>query len=135
MEEKYINQILKEADKAAKKGEVPIGCVIVKNNKVIAKSHNTKETTNVATNHAEIIAIKKACKKINSWRLNDCILYVTLKPCNMCMSAIKEARISKVIYLLDSNYEHQNNYNIDLEQYIKENDYAIKLKDFFNKLR
>ena len=135
MEEKYINQILKEADKAAKKGEVPIGCVIVKNNKVIAKSHNTKETTNVATNHAEIIAIKKACKKINSWRLNDCILYVTLKPCNLCMSAIKEARISKVIYLLDSNYEHQNNYNIDLEQYIKENDYAIKLKDFFNKLR
>ena len=89
---------LNEAKKAFKKNEVPIGAVIVKNGKIISKAHNKKENNNIATNHAEIIAINKACKKIKNWRLLDCTLYVTVEPCMMCFGAILESRISKIIY-------------------------------------
>ena len=104
MDDYYMNIALVEAKKSLKKGNFPVGAVIVKNNKVIAKSHNTKNTKNVSIYHAEVIAIIKACKKLKSWRLNDCAIYVTLEPCPMCMGAIIESRISKVFYLAKSNY-------------------------------
>lgn len=98
MEDKeyFMNEALKEAKKAYKKLEVPVGVVIVKDNKIIAKAHNQKEEKNNPIKHAEIIAIEKACKKIKNWRLNDCEMYVTLEPCPMCTGAIINSRIKKI---------------------------------------
>ena len=78
--------------------EIPIGAVIVKDNKIIASAHNTREKSQIATHHAEILAIEKACKKLKSWRLDDCDIYVTLEPCAMCAGAIMNARIRNVYY-------------------------------------
>ena len=89
MQKKFMNEALKEARKAYKKDEVPIGVIIVKDNGIISKAHNLVETKKDATMHAEIIAIKKASKKIGNWRLNDCEMYVTLEPCLMCQKAIE----------------------------------------------
>ena len=89
---------LKEAQKAFQEDEVPVGCVIVKDNKVIAKAHNKKEKNNCAIFHAEIECIKKACKKTNNWYLKDCDLYVTLEPCMMCAGAIINSRIKNVYF-------------------------------------
>ena len=94
----FLDKAYKEALKARDEDEVPIGAVIVKDGKVIAKAHNRREKTNSALSHAEIICIEKACKKINSWRLDGCELYVTLEPCLMCCGAITQARISKVFF-------------------------------------
>jgi len=88
---------LKEAQKAASKGEVPIGCVIVKDDKIISRGHNVRETKKNALLHAELIAIDKACKKLGGWRLWECDLYVTLEPCPMCCGAIINSRIKKVV--------------------------------------
>ena len=93
----FLNLAMKQAEKAYKKGEVPIGAVIVKNNKIISSAFNLREKKQNALYHAEILAINKACKKLNSWRLNDCELYVTLEPCSMCAGAILNARLKKVI--------------------------------------
>ncbi|MBQ7797966.1 MAG: nucleoside deaminase [Clostridia bacterium] len=92
----FMLEALKLAQKAYNKGEVPIGAIIVKNNKIIAQGYNTRERTQQALNHAEIIAISKACKKLHSWRLNDCEMYVTLEPCAMCAGAILNARIPTI---------------------------------------
>lgn len=89
---------LKEANKAYKKGEIPVGAIIVKNGKIISKAHNMKENKHVTTYHAEILAINKACKKLKNWRLNNCELYVTVEPCMMCCGAILQSRLSTVIY-------------------------------------
>jgi tRNA(adenine34) deaminase len=94
----YLNAALKEAQKAASKNEVPIGAVIVHNHKIIARAHNLKETCQDVTAHAEILAIKKAQKKLADWRLTDCVLYCTLEPCSMCAGAIEQARISRVVF-------------------------------------
>ena len=96
--EKYMRFALKEAQKAALIDEVPVGCIIVLNDKIIAKAHNKKDTTNDPCGHAEIIAIRKACKKINNWRLENCEMYVTIEPCIMCSGAIIQSRIKKVFY-------------------------------------
>ena len=93
-----MNLALEMAKKAYKKDEVPIGAVIIKNNKVIAKGYNKREKTQNAILHAEVDAIIKACKKLKSWRLDDCEMYVTLKPCPMCAGAIVNARIKTVYY-------------------------------------
>lgn len=101
----FMLEALKLAQKAYNKGEVPIGAVIVKNNKIISKGYNTREKTQQAINHAEIIAIKKACKKLKTWRLNDCQMYVTIEPCAMCAGAILNARINTIhIACLDSSH-------------------------------
>ena len=92
----YMSYALLEAYKAKEKGEIPIGAVIVKDNKVIGRGHNTKESTQNAINHAEIIAIKEASEFIGDWRLNGCEMYVTLEPCPMCTGAILQCRISKL---------------------------------------
>ena len=91
--EKFMNEALKEAKKAYKKLEVPVGCVIVRDGKIIARGHNLKETKKDTTKHAEIIAIQKASKKLEAWRLLDCDMYVTLEPCSMCAGAIINSRI------------------------------------------
>ena len=96
MQEKYMKLALKEAKKAYDKKEIPVGAVIVKDDKVIAKAHNLKELKNDTTKHAEIIAIQKASKKLNSWRLENCEMYVTLEPCSMCAGALIQSRIKKV---------------------------------------
>ena len=88
MYEKYMKIALKQAEKALKYNEVPVGCVIVKNNKIIAKAYNKKEKTKNVIQHAEIIAISKACKKIKNWRLDNCEIYITMEPCMMCSGAI-----------------------------------------------
>lgn len=98
MEEKikYMKEALKEAQKAYKKLEVPVGAIIVKNGEIVARAHNLKETKNDTTKHAEILAIEKASKKLGNWRLIDCEMYVTLEPCPMCAGAIVNSRIKKV---------------------------------------
>ena len=96
MEEFFMKEALKEAKKAYKKDEVPVGAVIVKDGEIIARAHNLREKKQSATAHAEILAIEKASKKLNSWRLIDCDMYVTLEPCTMCMGAIISSRIKNL---------------------------------------
>lgn len=115
MNDKYMEIAISEAKKARKSGEVPVGAVIVKNDKVIAKAHNLVEKNRNCLLHAELVAIKKASKKLKNWRLLDCTMYVTLEPCKMCKSAISLSRISKVIYSSDSN----NKIKIDNNNYFK----------------
>lgn len=108
--EKFMNLALKEAEKAFKIGEVPIGAVIVKDGVIISKAFNKKESKKCVTEHAEIIAIRKASKKLKNWRLDDCDLYVTLDPCPMCASAIKQSRIKNVFSATSNSYKE--NFNI-----------------------
>lgn len=96
MNNNFMKLALNEAKKAYAKKEVPVGAIIVKDEKVIAKAHNLREKNNSSLSHAEILCIKKACKKLNSWRLDGCKMYVTLEPCAMCAGALSQARISKV---------------------------------------
>ena len=97
-DELFMKAALKEAQKASEEGEVPIGCVIVKDGKIIARGRNAREKKKNAILHAEMIAIDKACKKLGGWRLWQCDLYVTLEPCPMCAGAIVNARIPRVVY-------------------------------------
>ena len=97
-DELFMKEALKEAKKAYLEDEVPVGCVIVKDNKIIARGHNKKEKNNNAILHAEIVTLNKAQKKLNDWHLNDCTLYVTLEPCLMCTGAIIQTRINRVVY-------------------------------------
>ena len=134
---KCIENILyKEALKAYKHKEVPVGCVITKNGKIIAKAHNIRQKTCLCINHAEIIAVLKAEKRIKDWRLDECDLYVTLKPCNMCYEVIKQARIRNVYYILNSNF----NNNVKCATYVEYNvDNSLRfrelLSDFFKNKR
>ena len=107
MNRKFLDLAFKYAEKAYKCDEVPIGAVIVKDNEVIGFGYNQKEKKNSVLEHAEIIAIRMASKKLNNWRLDDCDIYVTLDPCPMCASAIKQARI-KNIYSALSNLDKEN---------------------------
>ena len=91
-----LSLALEEAEKAREKGEVPVGAVIVKDGEIIARAHNLKETLKDPTAHAEILAIREACNKLNNWRLNGCEMYVTLEPCPMCAGAILQSRLSKI---------------------------------------
>lgn len=113
MNEKFMLMAIEEAKKAVMMGEVPVGAVIVKNDIVIAKAYNKKEKLNCVTKHAEILVVEKAAKKLKNWRLNGCDLYVTLEPCPMCASAIKQARINHVYYGL-SNSDKKNNLLLNL---------------------
>lgn len=97
MQEKYMKEALKQAKKAYKLGEVPIGCVIVFKDKIIGRGYNRRNTDKNTLSHAEITAINRASKVIGDWRLEDCTLYVTLEPCQMCSGAIVQARISEVV--------------------------------------
>lgn len=135
MEKKYIELVLKEAEKAYNSGEVPVGAVIIKNNKIIAKAHNMVEKKKNSIMHAEIIAITKASKKIRNWRLNNCDMYVSLEPCDMCKSAILSSRINKVYYLVKKD----KNININKNKFIYLSNYEKKslnlIQDFFKNRR
>lgn len=99
--EKAIRAVLEEAEKAYKKGEVPVGAVVVRNREIISRGHNQRITKNNAILHAEIVAISEACKKLGTWRLDDCELWVSLEPCVMCAGAIMQARIKNVNFLAE----------------------------------
>ena len=116
MEEKIVKILIKESLKSYKIGEVPVGCVIIKNNKIIATGHNTKEKNKCAIHHAEINAIIKACKKNRDWRLENCKLYVTLEPCNMCKEVIRQSRIHEVYYLNKSKFNNEIYNNITISE-------------------
>ena len=141
--DKFMIEALKEAKKAYKKNEVPIGAIIVKDNKIIARAYNKKEKNNIATHHAEILAINKACRKIKNWRLNDCTLYVTVEPCVMCCGAIIQSRIKKVVYgISNKNYGGIesietifDNTNISIEKGIMQEECLAILQKFFNEKR
>lgn len=136
MDDYYMNIAIKQAEIALKKGDFPVGAIIVKQNKIVAKAYNKKNLKNISINHAEILSIKKACKKLKTWRLNDCVMYVTLEPCPMCYGAIIESRLSKVIYLADSNYKETFFNSGSKIQKIKLNndcEYLEMLKNFFDR--
>ena len=103
-----MEEAIKQANKALEKDEVPIGAVIVKNGKIIARGYNCREKNQNALMHAEIVAIDKACKKLNSWRLDGCQIYVTLEPCPMCAGAIVNARIDKLVYGCQEKTSEEN---------------------------
>ncbi len=145
--EKYMKEALKEAKKAYKKLEVPVGAIIVKNGQIIARAHNLKEEKNDTTKHAEMIAIQKASKKINAWRLEDCEMYVTLEPCTMCAGAIINSRIKKVYIgtkdpksgacgsILNLFEDYKFNHKVEYQTNIMQKECEKILKDFFKELR
>ena len=144
--EKFMKEALKEAKKAYEKLEVPVGAVIVKNGKIIARAHNLKETKKNTTKHAEILAIEKASKKLNAWRLLDCEMYITLEPCSMCAGAIINSRIKKIyIGALDEKtgaagsvlnlFDYKFNHKVEVEKGILQKECEKVLKDFFKELR
>lgn len=147
IKEKFMKEALKEAKKAYKKLEVPIGAVIVKDNQIIARGHNLKEKKQCTLKHAELMAIEKASKKINNWRLNECEMYITLEPCPMCAGAIINSRIKKIyIGVRDektgacgSKLNLLQDYNFDtsveVEKGILENECKDILQKFFKEIR
>lgn len=138
MNEEYLNKLMKLARIAAKKDEVPVSALLIYNNKIIAKAYNKRNKTNSILDHAEIQVIKKASKKLKTWHLNDCIIYVTLKPCKMCESIINQSRIKEVYFILDKDITKKE---YERTKYVKANnsmyglEYSEILKGFFKKKR
>ena len=137
---KYMKIALKEAEKAKKHNDVPVGAIIVKDNKIISRGHNKRELTKKVTKHAEIIAIERACRKLRSWHLDECEIYITVEPCTMCYGAIEQARMSKIIYGIDNEkfgYFSRNNENkkILIEKGILKKECENIMKEFFIKKR
>jgi len=145
--ERYMAQALNEARKARKKGEAPVGAVIVRDGKIIARGHNERETKQDSTLHAEMTAIRKACKKLGSWRLTDCDIYVTLEPCPMCAGAIIQSRIRNLYIgtsdlkagaagsVIDVFRDGTFNHRVDVIWGILEEQCSAILKEFFRELR
>ena len=131
----YMNIAYKEALKAYDKDEIPIGVAIVKDGKIISQAHNLRDSKQIVTKHAEIIAIEKANRRLNNWRLIDCILYTTLEPCDMCSEVIKEAKIKKVVYAAkNQSKSHNKDYlQINNKEIINNCEQIIKNK--FTELR
>lgn len=139
MNDIFFNIALDLAKKAYNDNEIPVGCVIVKNNEIIACGYNCKESKKDSTMHAEIVAIREACMKLGDWRLDDCIIYVTLKPCLMCIGAIVESRIKTVYYgtTVNSKQMYDNNkINKSVDMINLNSKEAAKLmSDFFKNKR
>lgn len=147
MKEYYMNEALNEAQQAYNQDEVPIGCVIVYRDKIIARAHNMRQQNNDATDHAEMLAIRQASKVLNTWCLDECELFVTIEPCAMCAGAIMLSRIKKVYYgssnskfgSINSNvmmYEVKNfNHSPDVEEGIMKNEAEQIMKDYFSNKR
>ena len=146
-DEKYMKMAIKLAKKAADMGEVPIGCVIVYEGKVIARGYNRRTMDKSTLSHAEILAIKKASKVVGDWRLEGCTMYVTLEPCQMCAGAIIQARMDKVVIgcmnakagcagSVLNILEHEGfNHQAVVERGVLEKECSILLKEFFSSLR
>lgn len=144
---KYMKEAIKEAKKAAKKGEVPIGCVIVYQDKIIGRGHNKRNTNKTTLAHAELLAIQKASKVMGDWRLEDCTMYITLEPCQMCSGAIVQARIKEVIIgamnpkagcagsILNILQMKEFNHQAELLTGVMEKECSQVLKEFFVDLR
>ena len=145
--EKYMREAIKQAKKAAAIGEVPIGCVIVRDGTILARGYNRRNIEGSTLAHAEIIEIKKASKKLQDWRLEDCELYVTLEPCPMCAGAIVQARIPKVVIgamnpkagcagsILDLLQEKRFNHQVDKVIGVLQEQCSQMMQDFFRELR
>ena len=146
MDEKYMRIALDEAKAAAIEGEIPVGAVIVRNGEIISVAHNNREATGDATGHAEVIAIRRACEALGGWHLEKCTLYVTLEPCPMCMGAIINSRLGRVVFgakdakagacgsVIDlSNYPL--NHKPEVEHGFMKEECAAILSDFFKKKR
>ena len=146
-DERYMKKALAQARKAYELGEVPIGCVIVYEGKIIGRGYNRRNTDKNTLAHAEITAINKASKKIGDWRLEDCTLYVTLEPCQMCSGAIVQARIPKVVIgcdnpkagcagsILNILNHPAFNHQVDTVKGVLEEECSRMLKEFFSDLR
>lgn len=144
---KFMKEALKEAKKAYDKEEIPVGAVIVRDDKIIARGHNIKELKKDTTKHAEIIAIQKASKKMDAWRLEGCTLYVTLEPCAMCAGALIQSRIKKVVIgtmdkktgacgsVLNLLEDYKFNHQVEIETGIMETECREILQHFFKELR
>lgn len=145
--EKYMKEAIKQAKKAYALGEVPIGCVIVYDGKIIGRGYNRRKTDQSTLSHGEINAIKKACKVMGDWRLEDCTLYVTLEPCQMCAGAIVQARIPRVVMacrnekagcagsILDLFHVDKFNHQVDVTEGILRDECSEMLSGFFAELR
>lgn len=131
MNKKIVSKMKKMNQKAYKNGDVPISCIIVKNNKIISKEYNKKEKKYNPIYHAEILAILKAAKKMKSWNLSECELYVTLEPCNMCKAVINEARIKKVFYILSKNKIINDTVSYKQLEIEDKNYFLNELREFF----
>ena len=143
----FMNIALKEAKKAFKRQEVPVGAIIVCDGKIIARGHNLRELKGDITKHAELIAIRQASKKLKDWRLNDCVMYVTLFPCSMCASAIIQSRIKKVVIgapskdlknkeIVEMIFKDEKGESlIEIEENVLEEECSKLLKDFFKTRR
>ena len=146
-EERYMREAVRQAKKAWKLGEVPIGCVIAYEGKIIGRGYNRRTTDGNVLAHAEIIAIRKACRAMGDWRLEGCTMYVTLEPCPMCAGAIVQARIPKVVIgcmnpkagcagsVLDLLHEEGFNHQVETEVGMLGEECSQMLKDFFRELR
>lgn len=146
-EEKYMRAAIREARKAGELGEVPIGCVIVWEDKIIGRGYNRRMVDHSALAHAEITAIRKACRKMGDWRLEDCEMFVTLEPCPMCAGAIVQARIPRVYIgsmnpkagcagsVLNLLNEKGFNHQVETEIGLLEEECSRMLRDFFRELR
>lgn len=144
--EYFMKEALKEANKALIKKEVPIGAVIVKDDKIISRGHNLRETKMNSLKHAEIMVIDKACKKLKNFRLENCELYVTVEPCVMCAGAIIQSRIKKVIFgandekygavvSVTNMFDIKSNHKVEFEQGILKDECSNIVKEFFRELR
>lgn len=145
--EKYMKEALKQAKKAYELGEVPIGCIITYQNKIIARGYNKRNTNKNTLSHAELTAINKASKKIGDWRLEGCTMYVTLEPCQMCSGAIVQSRIDKVVIgamnekagcagsILNLLQMQEFNHQVEIEYGVLQEDCSNILKKFFRELR
>lgn len=131
---------IKQANKAYIIGDVPVGAVILKDNKIISKAYNKKEKQKNAIKHAEIIAIEKACKKLKTWHLDGCEIYTTMEPCLMCFGAIEQSRIKKIVYgVKNDNFGFSSKYNIKTKIFIENvtmpPEYIDLIKLFFKNIR
>ena len=146
-EEKYMKEAIRQAKKAAAVGDVPIGCVIVHEDKIIARAYNQRNKKKTTLAHAELLAIQKASKKLEDWRLEECTMYITLEPCQMCAGAIVQARIPKVVIgamnpkagcagsILNILEMPQFNHQVKVTRGILEVECSQMLKTFFEELR
>lgn len=137
--EKYIQLLYKLARKAARNGDVPVSAIILKNDRIIATGYNNRQKKSVVLGHAEVNAIIKAERKLGDFRLNDCILLTTLKPCKMCQSIIEAARIKEIYYILDQkgveSYQKANFKQLNHKGNVFIDKYQLLFDDFFRKLR